>query len=267
MKAVDPSIRIGVGLFVAGPGPSAYRDWNETVLRIAGHAIDFVDLHWYPSSFAGTGQAELIGSADAIPVILPDIRAMIDRYAGPRVAMIVGETNSSVSAGPDQSAPFNAVFLAEHALSLLTNGVESVDVWALHNWTTDAGDLGLLASGGCCAIADDTPFPPYFGVQLAAQVAGRGAVMLRTDSADEAVRAYAGRRPDGSIAVLLANTDPTRSHRVRLAVVGQHNPCGTTIQSFQPGDDGVVVEHEDGPIDGVRDLPPYSLTVLTVGAK
>jgi hypothetical protein len=264
MKAVDPSIRIGVGLFVAGPDASVYRDWNETVLRVAGRAIDFVDLHWYPSSFAGSAPADLLGSVDAIPVILPDIRAMIDRYAGPRVTMVVGETNSAVAAGPDQSAPFNAVFLAEHLLALLANGVAGVDVWALHNWTTDSGDLGLLASGGCCGIAEDTPFPAYYGVQLATEVGGRGGDLLWTDSADDAVRVYASRRPDGSIAVLLANTDPAQSHRVRLDLVGPRTPGGVTVRSYQPGDDAVVVRHERR-MDGVRDLPAYSLTVLTSG--
>lgn len=267
MKAIDPSIRIGVGLFVAGPGPSVYRDWNETVLRIAGRAIDFVDLHWYPSSFAGGGQADLIASADATAVILPDIRATVDRFAGPRVAIVIGETNSAVAAGPDQVAPFNALFLAVHSLALLQNGAESVDVWALHNWSNGAGDLGLLASGGCsatgCAPPDDTPYPSYFGVQLATQIAGDPGVLLRTASADGSVRAYASRRPDGNLAVLLANTDPANPHRVRLEVSGRWTGHRISIRSFQPGDNAIRIQSGNGQIDGLRTLPPYSLTVLT----
>jgi alpha-L-arabinofuranosidase len=239
MKAADPSIRIGVGLFAAGPDPSVYRDWNETVLRIAGHAIDFVDLHWYPSSIFGSDQADLIASTDAIPVILQDVRTMVDHYAGPRAAVVIGETNSAVAGGPDQIAQFNAVFLAVHSLDLLQNGAESVDIWALHNWSTTEGDLGLLASGCSftgCAVADDTAYPSYFGVQAAAQVAGRGGVLVQTISTDSAVRAFASRRPDGSVVVLLVNTDPAQARRVRLNVR-----------------------------DGVRELAPYSLTVVTIG--
>lgn len=265
MKAVDPTIRIGVGLFVTGPGPSVYRDWNTTVLQNAGHVIDFVDLHWYPSSFAGSDRAGLIGSADSIPVILSDARAMIDQYAGPRVAMLIGETNSSTEGGPDQVAPFNAVLLAEHLLALLANGAESVDVWALHNWSTRAGDLGLLASGCSdtgCTTPDDTPYPPYFGVQFAAQAGGQGGALLSAASTDSSVFVYASRRADGSIAVLVGNTDPKHARRVTLDVSGQQADRRVKVQSFGPGDDGVRVTDENQ-MDGTRTLAPYSLTILT----
>lgn len=271
MKAVDPRIRIGVGLFVVGPDPSPFRDWNETVLSIAGQAIDFVDLHWYPSSFIGSAPADLLAAAEyAIPAILPDTRAMVDEYAGPETAIMIGEMNSATVAGPDQIAPFNALFLAAHSLSLLANGAESVDVWALHNWSFPTGDLGLLASGCAstgCEVADDTPYPSYFGVQLATEVAGRGGTLLQTASTDDSVLAYASRRPDGRIAVLLVNTDPTRAHRVQLDIAGQKIGRGTTVHSFQPGDSGLRSHHDNAPIGSSRMLPAYSVTVLKTTAS
>lgn len=261
MKAVDPTIRVGVGLLVTGPGPSVYRDWNEAVLRIAGPAIAFVDLHWYPSTFVGSDQETLLGSADAIPTIMRDMRATVDQFAGPRVAITIGETNSAITGGPDQTAPFNALFLAEHALTMLANGAESVDVWALHNGNYGSGDLGLLASGGCAGCApDDTPYPPYFGVQLATQVGGHGGRLLQASSTDPLIRVHASRRADGSLAVMLINTDPANARTVRLtACTG-----GSTVEvlSYQPGDQQVQVRREHGTRS--RTLPPYSLTVLIV---
>jgi alpha-N-arabinofuranosidase len=259
MKAVDPTIRVGVGLLVSGPGPSVYRDWNETVLRIAGPAIDFVDLHWYPSTFVGSDQATLLGSADAIPTIMQDVRATVDQLAGPRVAITIGETNSAITGGPDQIAPFNALFLAEHALTMLENEADSVDVWALHNGDDGSGDLGLLASGDCAGCApDDTPYPPYFGVQLATQVAGHGGRLLQASSPDELVRVHASRRADGSLAVMLINTDPTTARTVRLA--GCTGRSTAEVWSYQPGDQQVRVKHEHA--TPTRTLPPYSITVL-----
>jgi alpha-L-arabinofuranosidase len=258
MKAVDPTIRVGVGLLVSGPGPSVYRDWNETVLRIAGPAIDFVDLHWYPSTFVGSDQATLLGSADAIPTIMQDMRATVDQLAGPRVAITIGETNSAISGGPDQIAPFNALFLAEHALTMLENDADSIDVWALHNGNDGSGDLGLLASGDCAGCApDDTPYPPYFGVQLATQVAGHGGRLLQASSTDPLVRVHASRRADGSVAVMLINTDPTNATTVRLAGCAS-GPA--EVMSYQPGDQRVRVRHEHG--TPTRTLPPYSIMVL-----
>jgi alpha-L-arabinofuranosidase len=266
MKAVDPGIRVGVGLFVSGPGPSAYRDWNETVLRIAGPAIDFVDVHWYPSTFVGHDQATLLGSADAIPTIMSDLRVTVDQFAGRRVALVVGETNSDITGGPDQVAPFNALFLAEHALTMLENGAESVDVWALHNGWGGSGDLGLLASGDCvdsrCPLPADSPYPSYHGVRLANLVAGHGGKLLQTSSTDESVRVHASRRTDGGVAVLMANTDPTNAKRVRLDLVGCRPGSGVEVWSYQPGDTGVRVSRERGTATGVRTLPPYSIMVL-----
>jgi hypothetical protein len=262
MKAVDPGIRVGVGLLVTGPGPSVYRDWNEAVLRIAGPAIDFVDLHWYPSTFLGSDQATLLASADAIPTIMQDMRTTVDRLAGPRVAITIGETNSAVTGGPDQIAPFNALFLAEHALTMLANDAESVDVWALYNGNYGAGDLGLLASGDCTGTgqcpADDAPYPAYFGVQLATQVAGHGGRLLRASSADPLVRVHASRRADGSLAVMLINTDPAKATTVRLT--GWARGDRVEVWSYQPGDQQVRVQREHG--TPTRTLPPYSLTVL-----
>jgi len=47
MKAVDPTIKVGLDLVVPGDWPDGLgpQHWNETVLAIAGHAADFVSLH------------------------------------------------------------------------------------------------------------------------------------------------------------------------------------------------------------------------------
>jgi alpha-L-arabinofuranosidase len=55
MKAVDPTIKIGAVLTAPGNWPDSVvnagdnADWNKTVLSIAGSAIDFAIVHWYPS--------------------------------------------------------------------------------------------------------------------------------------------------------------------------------------------------------------------------
>lgn len=270
MKAADPGIRVGVGLLVAGPGPSQFRDWNETVLRIAGPAIDFVDLHWYPSAFVGNDRAKLLGSADNIPTLMADMRATIDRLAGPpsRVAIIIGETNSAVTGGPDQIAPFNALFLADHTLTMLDHTAQSVDVWALHNGWEGSGDLGLLATGNCearrCSPPADTPYPSYHGVQLATLVAGHGGELLSTSSDNGLVRAHASQRADGSTAVLLANADPAQAKRVRLDLAGCQPGSQVEVWSYQPGNTGPQVRRERGTATAVRTLAPYSITVLVV---
>jgi hypothetical protein len=274
MKAVDPGIRIGIGIVPLRPAPSPFRTWDETVLRIAGPAIDFVDLHWFPSAFVAHNQASLLGSAQIIPTVMATTRAEIDQYAGPNgphIAMVIGETNSSVADGADQIAPFNGLFLADQTLTLLDNSAESVDMWALHNGfggnpVVGYGDLGLLASGVCadgnCPPPPDTPYPPYFAMRLLTEVAGHGGQLLRTSSADGLVHAHASRRSDGALAVLLTNTDPANAHDVSLDVTGCAAARGVEVWSLQPGDTDVRITREPGSATGVRTLPPYSLTLV-----
>jgi hypothetical protein len=60
MKAVDPTIKVGAVLTLPGNWPDGVvasgdaADWNRTVLSIAGSAVDFVIVHWYPN---GSGAA------------------------------------------------------------------------------------------------------------------------------------------------------------------------------------------------------------------
>jgi hypothetical protein len=129
----------------------------------------------------------------------------------------------------------------------------------LHSGNYGTGDLGLLASGDCVGCApDDTPYPPYFGVQLATQMAGHGGRLLQASSTDPLIRVHASRRADGSLAVMLINTDPTTAKTVRL--VGCAGRSTAEVRSYQPGDQQVRVRHEQA--TQTRTLPPYSITVL-----
>jgi hypothetical protein len=277
MKAVDPTIHVGVGLYPIAQRGNPLWAWDQTVLRIAGRAIDFVDLHWYPlAGQANNSDKAVLASVGQIPATLRAMRALVSQYAGPsthRVQLIVGETNSAVASAPQQVSLVNALYLANTSLTLLEQGATGVDWWALHNgWSgTDRGgygDLGLLSSGNCvaganiCAPPADTPFAPYYGMQLLGTIAQAGGDLLSAASSNPLIAVHAVRRPDGTLAVLLINQDPSSAHAVHLALTGYRPGAGALVLGYGKVSTGITRRRQDVPVTGIETVPPYSLTAL-----
>jgi hypothetical protein len=170
------------------------------------------------------------------------------------VDLVAGETNSAVTMQPQQISTFNALYLADDVLSLLESGTRQVAWWALHNggYGETGGDLGLLSTGDCndggtiCAPPVDTPFPPYYGMRLVGSMARAGGTLVPVSTGDPLVVGHAVREPDGKLAVLLLNENPTDPVTVRLDVRGHlvsetryargdagiHEACGYTLPAY-----------------------------------
>jgi alpha-N-arabinofuranosidase len=265
MKAVDPSIRIGVELAPPLAG-SPFLDWDREMLRNAAGAVDFVDLHWYPYD-AGR---DFYAPVRDIPAVMDATRALLDETVGRRVDVVVGETNSAVWPAATQTAVDNAVYLADDELSLLEHGATAVDWWALHNGSAiNDQDLGLLSSGttlnrGPGEQPTDVPFAPYFGQRLTTDLARPGSRLVGVRSGAAAVVGHAARQPDGSLVVLLLNEDAGAAHDVDLRVAGYQVRQGTWSRYFGPGSTDVQASWKPGSAEGVRTLPANSLTELVL---
>ena len=285
MREADPTIKIGVP--VADPaqpgiGPRAAQ-WNAAVLKVLGPVIDFVDVHWFPYLDA-TDDAELLASAPKqVAGSYSLLRQEIADGAGARasqVDVLVGETNSvALNFGKQSVSLVNAMFLVEDYLTWLEQGVQAVDWWALHNGPQfgvnngpglygDAqyGDLGVLSSGVCqdtiCEPAADTPFPPYYGLKLLGSAVRPGSTTVATTSDNGLVNAHAVRGPDGTVTVILVNTDRAHAHAARIALPGVRLLPGATVLSYGEQSTDVATGHEAGAPNLLRELPPYSITAV-----
>ena len=177
MKKADPHARIGVpwafsGNEAKGAGINDAAGWNDAVLHALGGSIDFVDAHWYPfDTTAGYTDQEFLASIGKIPAAAASIRSALHRYA-PGATFVVGETNISERETTLDFQPVSALFAAATSLEWLSQGAESVDWWDLNNFgSTSTGDYGLVTSGSLETQAADTPLPPYYGEELASQLA------------------------------------------------------------------------------------------------
>ncbi len=279
MKAVDPTIKIGAVLTTPANWPDAIvgsgdaANWNQTVLSIAGSKIDFVILHWYPSS---TGAVDVLTKPSQLNDSIYLVRQQIAKYAGANAANIgIALTETNTSIGMDTQPA--ALFAADTYTGLLENGVFTVDWWDLHNGPgtvstvagqTDYGDMGALSSGTCastgeCEPALNTPFPVYYAIKLLSTFAKPGDQLIRAGTDNPLVSAHAVRKANGDLSVLLVNKDPDSAHDVAISYAGYTPSAATpTVSTF--GNGAAAISTAQSGTAASQTLPAYSLTVLTL---
>jgi hypothetical protein len=247
-------------------------NWNQTVLSIAGPKIDFVVLHWYPGQ---TDAAEVLAKPRQLTDSIYLARQQIARYAGAnaaRIGIAVTETSSSVG----RNTQPGALFLADAFTGLLENGVFTVDWWDVHNGAgtvstvagqTDYEDWGLLSSatcsGGTCEPPLNTPFAPYYALQMLSTFMRPGDQLVRAGTNQPLVSAHAARRANGDLAVLLVNTDPDHAHPVTIDYAG-FTPAATVPKVYSFTNGATSVSSGEAGTAASQTLPPYSLTTLVV---
>ncbi|GGU96814.1 alpha-L-arabinofuranosidase [Streptomyces albospinus] len=283
MKAVDPSIRVGIEFFpndpatAHDPGKSKLKEWDDAVLNTPGlaKAVDFVDIHWYHPTFSGKfDDASVLADTARTAPVLKALRASLDQASGPRhhIDIVAGESNSGVFPTQQQDNAVGALYLLDSNLSLLESGVSDVDWWALYNGPSSTkdggwGDLGLLSSGKCpwdqpkkkhCEPPVGTPFAPYNTLRmLTTALKGGGATLATTTTGGSGtLTTHAVRRADGTLAVVVVNKDPKQTQSFHLSLpAGYHTDRTLT---WQRGDSTPTTHRGAAPTS----LAPYSAAVI-----
>jgi hypothetical protein len=245
MKAVDPTIRIGVEL-TPFPSGTGLPDWNNPLLAAAGSSVDFVDVHSY--DFGDTDDAGLFNFPAGIPATMRGIRDEVDANLGAKastVQVIVGETNASATDPGTQSVTMpSALYAADDVTTWLEQGAADVNWFDSHHPATadttaspddpdgtGYGTWAMLSDGSkacstnakgqrVCEPPLNTPFPSYYGFGMAAHLATPGAELVRTTGASAQVVTHAAVQRDGSLVVLVENEDPNAAHDVSLDYAG-----------------------------------------------
>jgi hypothetical protein len=267
MKAVDSTIKVGVVLTTPGFWPdgvtssSSPSPWNDTVLPIACPSIDFAVIHWYPNS--GTDPAQALGTSSQIPAMISAARAKLNQYCGSRASSIqifITETNGgSYNPGSRATGWASAMFLADTYMTFLENGVANVDWWEVHDDLLSTG--ACATSGSPCDPPAETPFPPYYGLQMLSLLGKAGDTMVSASSSQSLIAVHAVRQANGKLAILLDNKDPNNSYTVSLGISGYTAASTATIYSY--GENSTGITSSSGSATSVT-LAPYSLTTLVL---
>ncbi|MFI7707653.1 cellulose binding domain-containing protein [Nonomuraea sp. NPDC049480] len=277
MKAVDPTIKIGAVLTTSANWPDGVTaagdsgTWNKVVLSTAGSKIDFVILHWYPGALDKAGH---------VPDMIHLTREQIAKYAGPgseRIGIAMTEFNTGSSSAGTTTQP-GALAAADAYATLLANGVFTVDWWNVHNGIgpvtqveghTDYGDFGLLSSATCtsdgtvCEPSLNTPFAPYYALQLMSRFAREGDQFVRAATDQPKVTAHAVRRPNGDLAVLLINTSSDTSYPAAIDYAGFTPASGAPTVLTHTNGATTITTSATGTATS-QTLPPLSMTALVL---
>ncbi|GAA3453512.1 cellulose binding domain-containing protein [Dactylosporangium matsuzakiense] len=280
MKAVDPTIKIGAVVTDPGNWPDGVvgaadtGDWNRTVLSIAGPAIDFAIMHYYPSH---TTAADVLQQTKLLPGELAQLRQKIDRYAGPNAAGI-GIAVTETASNYQSDTQVGGLFAADVYFTALENGVFNIDYWNTRNGmpdngvttapdgTTSYGDGGMISSGNCnsdgvCEPPLNTPFAPYHALQMLSNVARPGDTLVRAGSDNALLAVHAARNTDGGLSVELLNQDPVTAHTVSLHYDGWTPSTATpTVYSFGPRSTAITTAQQG--TAGSQIVPPYSIVTV-----
>jgi hypothetical protein len=171
---------------------------------------------------------------------------------------MVTETNAGTFNAGQRATGWGAgLFLADMYMTMLESGVSNVDWWLLHD--------DLLSSGACsgstCDPPAETPFPPYYALQMLSHLGQAGDTMVSSSSSQSLVAVHAVKQANGSLAVLLVNEDPSNSYTISLGLTGYTAKSTATIYSY--GTNGGGITSTSGSSSSVT-IAPYSLTTVVL---
>jgi len=197
MKAVDPTIKIGVGVDMPDSNPGT---GNDALLRAVKDKIDFVIVHWYPKASATdlTVTEEIKPQAAAL-------RDQVARLCGGSLKNIPIAVTETSGGGLGAS---RAIFATDTYLTWFEAGAFNVDWLELHS--------GFLSDTK--EVPTDTPAEAYYGMQMAATAARPGDVLVAAESSSPMLSAHAVKRQDGGVAVVLINKHPNQPFQVQVAI-------------------------------------------------
>ena len=278
MKAVSSSIHVCAVLTTPGFWPdnvtnttTSPQSWNQTVLTALGSKTDCVIVHYYPG---GSTTAGMLTDPQDIAGVVSTLHSEVQQYAGvnpANVPIIVTETNSTI----DLDTQPAALFGADMYMTWLENGVVNVDWWNEHNGagtpTTvngvqDYNDQGVFSnassSSGVTEPAAETPFSPYYAIELLSKLGSPGDEMVTATSANALVRVHAVRRASGNLDVLIENEDPGNSYTANLALNGFTASGSPTVYTL--ADNGTTITSTTQSSASSVTVAPYSLTVVQI---
>jgi len=131
------------------------------------------------------------------------------------------------------------------------------------------GDLGVLSSGGSAGGVSEppvnTPFSPYYGLQMLTKLGMPGDTMVAASSDQALVTAHAVRQANGNLALMLVNKSPDTTYNVALSLSGYSPASTATIYSYGMQSSTISARSVLGIGNAfAQSIPPYSLTTVVM---
>jgi hypothetical protein len=266
MKAVDPTIQVGVGLPTPPDSDKTTPDFNVSVLKKACTSLDFVTLDWSPTALFPPDYKRLDeeqtfpnskdGLRDILSAIIDEDKMACPKDHYPRVTFAAAGVPSW--AKPEHPV-FTTLWIADLYPLLIESGSPNI------NWLEIYGDSMLSA--------DRKKFgPAYYGLQMVHIVARNpGDEFVAATSSNPKLAVHATKRRDGVIGLMFVNENPGSPATAQVSLAG--TKVAATGKRFdygltqQAAGTGLAQSDMNGlGSDFMLTVPPYTVTVLLVAA-
>jgi hypothetical protein len=302
MKAVDPTIKIGV---VVTPGDDSYANYSNhpatnlrtgqthngwtpvllSTLKSLGVTPDFLIHHRYPQNPGGESDQGLLLSTSGWTADAVTLRQEISDYFGTGGSSIelVCTENNSVSSNPGKQSVslVGGLFYADSLAQLMQTELNGLFWWNFQNGgvsttgNTNSSLYGWRLYGDYGVAEGTTNFPPYYTSRLLRNFAQTGDKVIGASSDYILVSTYAARRQNGSLTILAINKDSTNTATGQVSVTGFVPASFGQVYSYGVPQDTAAQtgigspDVAQSPLTGVSNsfnyaFPPYSATVLTL---
>jgi len=277
-----------------------------TTLNNLGVTPDFAIYHFYPE-YTPTGVTP-VPAADSDPLLLQvagnpcpitwtdwasaaaNLRQQISDYigsAGTNIELVCTENNSDSSSamGRQLTSIVNGLYLADSVGQLMKTEFNAYLWWDLRNGTNDTGafdptiygwrtygDEGMMNSiNGVTGL-----YPTFYAEKLLQCFVRPGDTVLNATSDYMLLPAYAARKADGALTLLVINKDATANFNAQISLSNFAPLSTATVRSYGIAQDDAVRTNNLAP--GAQDIatnivpagavftnsfPPYSLTLFT----
>jgi hypothetical protein len=303
MKAADPTIKVGV---VAVTGEDTYTNgyaahpaynareglthfgWTPVMLstlRSLGVTPDFLIYHRYEQNAGSEDDATLLQAALTWPADAADLRQQLTDYlgaSGPSVELDVTENNSvDTNPGKQSTSLVNGLYMADSVANVLQTEFNALVWWDLHNGQATGNNNSAALYGwreygdyGVESPAHDA-YPTYYSMKLMSHFARGGDSLVKASSDNPLLSAYAARRVDGSLSILVINKSPVTTYSANLAISGYAPQPAATVYTYGTAQDNAAETGTGSPDVAISSISnassafsdsfaPYSLTVLSL---
>ncbi|MEO7598596.1 MAG: alpha-L-arabinofuranosidase [Opitutus sp.] len=299
MKAVDPSIKVGLPVVVGEDNSANYGDevvtnprtgashsgWTPVVLatlRNLGVTPDFISYHYYPQAPGAEGDAGLLASSGNWAADAADLRQQLTDYLGTpasNIEILCTENNSVYTMpGRQTTSLVNGLYLADSYAQLMRTEFKAMVWWDWRNGdeTNNNNSSGLYGwrnygnYGVVNAAVPSNPsdrYPAYYALKLLQFFARPGDQIVTATSDYVGVSAFAAKRADGSVSVLLINKHPSANLPVNISFSGYTHPATAYVASYgKPQDTGAQTGSGSADVAQTTLATSFPTVAFTTGA-
>jgi hypothetical protein len=259
MKAVDPTIKVGVVVVTGEDSYANYSDhpatnprtgqahngWTPVMLgtlKQLGVTPDFVIYHKYDQAPEAESDVALLQSAASWANDAADLRQQLNDYLGAQAAgveLVCTENNSVYSnPGKQTTSLVNGLFYADSFGQILQTEFKAWMWWILRNGQ-EAGNNNSASLYGWRSYGDygmvggqNDPYPAYYVSKLLTHFAAGGDHVISAASNYNLLSAYAAKRSNGGLSLLVINKSRTNNLNANINLSGFSPQSNATIHSY-----------------------------------